>query len=380
MLELHVDPNADISTGAIPISWCVDRDLLNQLKAINILDPQVVIITSPKDNYFSFKETRIVVPLKDLMAYVSFKTPGENNIRAFISIMPKRIAKTSYLAKGIRGGYDTNVLDHDGVDFWCGTGNGRDGDDYHRFKYGSNTVVVDVPKECFAPPPPAWEVLWVNWLMSDKVVDQCDYRRRRLFAYSVQPIILLLRQLWLLPTILVAALIGARDFSLRYLLHPLTTELCSESLGYDICGGGTIFLRETKEDDMPDDEFRKLNVKRLVWAFIKKVWTLPFMPVILIPILLLAHFHKLLWVGSICGGVIGVVLIIAFFATGAFTDAINALTDWLTTSKQAWYTNEEQANQVVCTGAPITLKSLKHRTLRLRFQEVKSKVCKPFAG
>jgi hypothetical protein len=45
-------------------------------------------------------------------------------------------------------------------------------------------VDVDIPKECFAREPSDLEKRWVNWLYMSKTVDQCEFRKRRLFAYN----------------------------------------------------------------------------------------------------------------------------------------------------------------------------------------------------
>jgi hypothetical protein len=49
-----------------------------------------------------------------------------------------------------------------------------------------------------------------------------------------------------------------------------------------------------------------------------------------------------------------------------------------------WYMDPEEMAAIVCSGVkkPLKVSDLpsKKRTLKLRFQELKSQVCKPFAG
>jgi hypothetical protein len=368
MFQLHIDPKADVSTGSIPVSWCVDRALLAELNEQNVLDPQVVIITAPQHDYDRNKENRTIVPLKDLMAYVSFKYPGVNTIRAFVSLRTKRDTKTTYLSK--TGSYSTWILDTDGVFFWMLTSDSLEGT--HDPKYPSAVLLVDIPKACFASEPAAWEKAWVNVMWKQRATDQCDFRSRRMFAYTIQPIIFFFRQLFVLVPMLIAALIGARDFSFRYLLHPIDTNLTDI---WEICQGGTIFIRKVKEDEYNYDQREKMSGVDNVWWFVRKCWTFPFMPAILIPLVLLYHFHVLWYVLGFLVCMVAVIAIIGFFASGTYVEFF----DWITEPRRAWYNDKREAD-IIASQDERTMSALPRKTIRLRFSNFKSKVCRPFSG
>ena len=52
--------------------------------------------------------------------------------------------------------------------------------------------------------------------------------------------------------------------------------------------------------------------------------------------------------------------------------------------RKFWYTEDEEMINLVCDGTvkPMKVSRLprKHRTIKLRMSELKSKVCRPFAG
>src|SRR5579864_7887910 len=115
MLQLQVASN-DVSNGNLAVAWCVDAETLKTLADRNISDPQVVIITAPTEHYHPTKEYRKIVPLKDLMTYVEFKSSGPNKIWAFISVRKPKETKNRYLRRE-DGVFYTDLLQVDGSDF-----------------------------------------------------------------------------------------------------------------------------------------------------------------------------------------------------------------------------------------------------------------------
>ena len=380
MFELQVADN-DVTGGSIAVSWCTDPEFLKQLAERDIRDPQLVICVAPSGgNYSIRKEVRKVVPLSDLMTYVEFRVPGKNKIWAFVTTRDKKEARNKYLARS-SGQFDTDILDMDGGEF------------AYNSSYLDNQVLratpveVYVPEDCFAPEPADWEKAWVNHLFTSKVPDQCAFRKRRLFAYTVQVVIMLLNMMLRVILYVPALLIGAKKTTTDVLFHPLQTSLGD---GLNMWGGGTIFVRTWKgdpgfettvESDITRWEFTKYMVR--------KFWSLPFMPIIFIPLLLLILAHNWFALGITAGAIVGVVLVFAiiwFFAEGIARKTFDSLQDWvdgLFQKKEMWYLDQDEMELLMCgKGNAKTFSQLpaKKKTLSLRFSNLKAKVCRPFSA
>ncbi len=372
MFEIHVSDN-DVTSGSIPVSWCVTPDILKSLSDLGVKDPQVVLVVAPDtDNHYGRqKETRQVVPLKDMMAYLDFKVAGVNKIWGFISQKGRKAARNCYLSK-------TNNQ----FDSWLLTEDGREWVQTHSMD--AQPISIDVPKEAFAPEPAAWEKAWVNHFFNNKCVDQCNFRRRRLFAYSIQPLIALAYIFFRLVTLSVALLLGTRGVSLKPLLHPLSIDHDSS---WNVFCGGSIFINHLPEDD--ELVWTPTNFWAAASYVVRSFWKLPFMPLFLIPILLLAYFGKLLLVGSITlAGLVTVALIVAaifFFMDNGLGRIIVFFEKHFSSSDDGyWYLSQEEMDALVCNGEkkPLSLDELpsRKRTLRLYYRNLKSKVCRPFSG
>jgi len=379
MIELFVSDN-DVTSGSIAVTWCVSTETLDLLAERKVQDPQIVICVSPEGKaYDPRKEYRKVVPLKDLMTYVEFRVSGKNKITAVVSSKTRKDAKNTYLTKE-RGLYETHVLDCDGEDYASWLKRNQDEDDDAKDTLAV-PITVNVPRECFAPEPSAWEKTWVNHFFRDKPIDQCSYRRRRLFAYLVQPFIMFALALVKFFLLLGATLIGSRGWSLKYLLHPLTYDIDS-SLG--VLFGGSIFIRRLLEDKPSSPP------PHMIWYLVKKFCLLPLMPLIAIPLLLLTYFH-VLWVGGlVVATLVALFLVVIFFASGTAKDVFFGAIELIAklfgklSSDDLWYMRQEEMAMIVCDGrkknVSISALPAKKRTIALRFHDLKSKVCRPFSA
>jgi hypothetical protein len=364
MLELHIT-DTNVTGGSIQVSWCLTKEALTQLADHGVKDPYIVFCVAPYgERYSEHKESRMAVPLKDMMAYLGFSYSGQNQIRAWLC-RNKREAH-NFLAKS-NGEYDFTVLNNDGSDYrnWnlermCLFGPEwveNDSETVNRKIDYSKTslakaVTVFVPEGCFAPEPAQWEKTWVNHFFRNKCVDQCDFRRRRLFAYTLQPIVMAFNILLRFLLLVFAVLFGSRNLSLKYLFHPLTYGLTDS---HEMFVEGTIFVLRTK--------YTVAN----------------FLPLILMPyvlgVLFVLYKAKILLI---------FLAAIAFGVTGHWGDRIvNWLSDYFDGDKNFWYTDEKERDLIVCTGQmrPVKLSALpaRHRTIKLRFYDLKSKICRPFS-
>jgi hypothetical protein len=369
MFKLFVT-STNVDSGTIPVSWCVSKETLDRLAAFYIREPQVVLCVSPKPReghwHYTSREYRKVVPLKDLMAYVEFRYPGENRIYGFISFESEGRTRDRFLSKSHRE-YFTDILNSAGNNWtnWHGA-----------IEEDSRDVTsVDVPAGCFAPEPPAWEQAWVNHYFFQKCIDQCQYRRRRMFAYTLQPILMFFNLLFRMLILVGGLLLGTRGATRNWaqVFMPLTYDY--KELFNGIFSGGTVFIRPAKTDGPKE-------VGPFAWWVYKQCWLVPFMPLVLIPLLIVLGTYGMGSTACYFALVIGVAVGLLACVT-----VVKKISDKLVASaagKKLWYTEDEEIFNLVCDGTdkPTKVSRLprKHRTIKLRLSELKAKVCRPFPG
>jgi hypothetical protein len=108
---------------------------------------------------------------------------------------------------------------------------------------------------------------------------------------------------------------------------------------------------------------------------------LPLMPVIFIPLALIifAITYCNMWIMMMI--TIVIVAIFAFLGPKVF-GYINTLLKARMDRFQAWYLDKNELPLITCSpGKKLNWDNLpsKHKTIRLRFQEIKSRVCRPFS-
>lgn len=351
MFELHVaDPNA--TNGNLAVSWCIDKELLNKLKENGIKKAYVVISISPfieptEENkysrrHFKEKEFRKIVPLEDLMAYVELHSSGHNKIFAYVTDYD--YAKHA-LIKDFSG-FVSDLFHRDGS--------------VTLYTFGeiarAELVFVDVPKEVFAPEPSEWEKSWVNWLLSDKVDNQCDFRRRRIFAYTLQVPIFLFGYLVATCFTLASLLIGSKNFSFNVMRHPLNSSLDVDCIHMVSLSNGSYFIGTGPN--------KYLNYARMI-----------FMPIILLPLLGLILFTSVYYF----------LMVFAIMTLAVSTGyAYYRFRSKYPVEEVAWYDDESVTSAIVCSGNNKVLSfndlPKSRKTLKLRFYDLKAKVCRPFSA
>lgn len=205
-LELNIVERT-VQSGAVPVVWCIDREWATKsLK--DIRDCYILLITTPVKDGHMFVEDRVVAKATSMMAYVNFFRPGKNRIYAFLT--NSKSTATSFTMR-YHGAWRSNFIAY----------HNRNINPVHWDTMKVNAELdVDLPKECFAKEPPAWEKAWVNVLFSDKAVDQCAYRRRRIFAYTLQPLVFTLLLICRLLITFALLSVACRGINFRPLYQP----------------------------------------------------------------------------------------------------------------------------------------------------------------
>jgi hypothetical protein len=385
----------DAVVGAIPITWCISRKRMAEFEGV--LDRcRVVIITSPltPGKMGSDKsEWRTAVPLKDMMAYVTFLRPGPSRI--FVNIVDP---------------WDLHRGDIDWVLSKKGSGFQSDLLTYHDQEMGRELLIhdhcsigkhasmahldIDMPKECFAKPWPKWVMTWANMLWHEPAIDQCALRKRLIFAFTLQPLLILavglvvIIGLWLLRFLsaLACTVVGCKGVNWNPVTHPFKDENETSDIWRDIKGSYLYFPRLPYSMSWgPAAVIPTVTLVTAIGYFFAIDLRLG------IHLLLITLFGIVLMVAA-C--VLFPVLVIA---TDWFLFDVLKLTwlndmwlfrwmDWKDDrgdEREAWKKERErwEADLLVCRKFNFRriqdLPSQK-RTLRLRFKATKAKICRPY--
>ncbi|OGL91049.1 hypothetical protein A3H10_04640 [Candidatus Uhrbacteria bacterium RIFCSPLOWO2_12_FULL_46_10] len=256
---LRLVANTEEATSAsIPMRWCIGRDTLALLQAKGALNPHLLLVVANKH----YEVARRLVPIDQMMEYIDFQKPGKHKVLATIVWNSQGNARV--LKKRIFGGraIDINgqmhhftkmsVLDDEGdLDIL----------DDRRYNPANEFAIcaldegaqieVNVAEGFFAAPPSKVEQFWVNFWFERPPRDQCQFRRRRMLAYIVQPPVVLLYMLAKTMVRFVVALFlllyGKRGVNLRPLIHPWV--LCNNDIWWTGRNKGSIFTRKKSGRD-----------------------------------------------------------------------------------------------------------------------------------
>lgn len=363
MLKLFTN-NPEAADPVIPIRWCVSPETIAKLKQRNAENPHILLVITQGD-----RETRKLVPLHQMMEYVEFSRPGRHRIFAAIvwwsSIKELKkfyLEKGSYSYKnGVLDYYKNGVLDYDREHFQlC----------IYNYLVEEAELSVFIADGFFPKEPPAWEKRWVDLWFDTTAKDPCQHRRRRLFAYTIQPPVMLT---WLalsvaarlLTALSCTLLLGMRKVDFAAIIHPFRNNFKNV---YE--NASSIFLKD-KNGKKRDDAY-----------------------IILTPIVPLSIFFILFFTPL---GILGRMLI-ALLTTGVATAGVYAISAAIKSFESAEAKRsraekkrlalaqeyEEVFQPIACTEAPLsaTLKALprNRRTLYLRYKAAKAYVCRPYAA
>ncbi|MFH1584854.1 MAG: hypothetical protein ABIB12_01870 [Patescibacteria group bacterium] len=176
-----------VNDAAIQVRWRISEKEQEQLTYLMKDEEAFVLLVA--QHLESGKEMRYLIALKEAFQYVMFSRPGQWELRAGVVtqspintggtwIGEYTSAKTILTKKFLQRESDHASGYQESTYSW------------EYFISADNSIEMDVPMELFAKEPPAWEKKWVTLLWGSPLTDQCDYRKRRIFAYTAQPILL----------------------------------------------------------------------------------------------------------------------------------------------------------------------------------------------
>lgn len=183
LLKLFVS-STEPDNPTIAVRWCVDPMLAKELADREAVNPHLLLVVWSERRSTRFREERWLIPLDKAMEYIQLTCAGRHFISGTVvwnsSGKYKQLFE-HYLAR--RYSYIATVIFPIGDHSLLG--------EFREFGFGPIEVTVD--KEHFASEPPEWEKWWVNlWHGGEMPIDQCRFGRRRPMAYTIQPIVMTL--------------------------------------------------------------------------------------------------------------------------------------------------------------------------------------------
>ncbi len=420
-LTLFVD-NTEHSEPVIPIRWCVDKSVLDELKAQDVLRPFLFISVRHEENedpYYHREVKRVLVPLDQGMEYIELDRAGKHSLNAVI-VWTRYVSWLKDQARvwnsDIRESSLYRYVEDLNVKVFDPTGlkevEVRGGGEWIRpiklVQGVTASISVVIPREFFAKEPSAWEQWWVNLWFANTPFDQCAFRKRRILAYSVQP-----------PTVLLwVTLVG---------VIRLLSGVFSTFVGITGINWGAIlhpFLQDTS-DVLPENRNRSyFKHSRNIFLYNKwggtrpwyVRWLQPPRVVVIGSLAWVINYFGLWGIAAKVGVLAGIVLALAYAVT-----LLRLLVRWVANRKPAWklpsfaflaetesahekrmrkegekiHKREEKLrlelerkystefSHVACIGKPLPVSvgalPKRNQTVHLRFRALKARVCRPFA-
>lgn len=377
-LNLAID-REETAVPTIPIRWCIGKELVEKLLTDSKnYKPFILFVIRDEQG----RENRVLVPLSQEMTYLSFQRPGDNRVvatvvRGWISPSMMSDLQETYLSRS-RGFYCTDVLNSDGDSFL-----------YHINSIGFAKMIVNVPKGVFAPEPSAWMEWWVNLLYEDEPRDECWFRKRCLFAFTIQPaLVALLAGLGFFRLLLVALFFSFLGFVKDLDFGRILRSLKNDPIFSGWHEAAKVF-GETKYAFTPVVSFKGRKTRLLACV--------PFTPIYpaLITLFYLNDYVGLYYLGTfpmvIAAGVLIPVVALGMIDLGRILLAycfLGKLDDEEMEQQRKQKEEEdsrkliEEVSALVCNGditPSISSLPLEKRTLYLRFLALKAMICRPYA-
>jgi len=238
----------------------------------------------------------------------------------------------------------------------------------------SSYIDLNLPEECFAPEPFQFEKEWVNFFWREKSVDQCDFRRRRLLAYTIQPLLMIFIMLGRFVLFSVFAFALYRGLNIWPILLPHRYDT------FDVIAGVT-----SKKSMMR--YFKVLGSAAVPFAL------LPYWALLFLLGFYFLGIEFVIIVGLTVFALIAtplVILVLTWFLMRF--EVVENLHNFFSERREqkalraeALQKKQDEEDRMILScavsGNIRTIRELpkKKKTISLRFQELKSRVCRPFA-
>lgn len=369
-ITLIAQPQGGGVSATIALRWCICPSLFEKLKQDINKKPYLLVVVTENDE----ETTKKLIPLDQALEFISFSQSGKSIIRATIARLDDQDAHK--VRRAIKRGH--TILDK--YDNFVKTLYSTD-----ISSVGSGEVSIHVAPEFFAERPKEWVWRWANYLHEGKPKNQCEFRRRCMLAFTLKPfLVFIMLILWTVLGSITASILrfgfGLRGIDFSPIFHPFSYQFEDIWMSCKNSKAKSIFFTTPEGESQP-------------------MGTWLFMPVIIVPLffinwLIFQDMEKK-----------NIALITFLIPTACLLGTyalwiLSILAEKLIPHSLAqWYEKnakeakrklelapikefEDRYDDIVCRGIPMQA-DLMHlpkqkRTLRLRYLDLKAKVCKPF--
>lgn len=232
-MKLVVD-STKAHSAMMPVRWCISQEKAEKWKERwgDDLGVILTVFTKKEGDTGSrvgySEQSRYFAPLSALMTYVKFSRSGDHHIIAAIVTGKDEVEKL-VLSKYSGGQYKNDLLVDYPDDKTIEKAFRPTADNDFLYYSGKSILLdhtifdVDIAEEFFAEAPSGRESKWVNLCYSGPPRDECAYNWRRIFAYTLQSPVLLLRGLCKLIIAILYTLCGQRGISWEAVFRPSYT-------------------------------------------------------------------------------------------------------------------------------------------------------------
>ncbi len=361
-VRLLFDNSQARSSATIFLQWCLAKPLADYFRDSRVRNPMLFVeVKNPAGI-----EQRYLFSLASPQEVMQFHAPGTHTIKARIVWGAKLKAMRNALLGKRRGNYYT-------FEQFLG-----ERSDKREFAiglkcFGDAELALDVPAEFFAPQLSARKTWWINLMFPGIAQNSCSIRRRKWFAYSLQPPLVvlwaLLSGIWrLLIGIFFGVLCGLR-VDLKPIFHPFTQSFTE-----------VYFDKENHTSWM----WKRSDGTERTWGDAALLFT-PIIHLVLslISIWILAGNDLNITGGSF--GITYVLVIVAVVLVVLVIAGINLVlskwSNWWVSALErtsAWFMRDKW-ERLLCTTAPAQGLRAVGYTPRLLYQRVVGAYCKPVA-
>jgi hypothetical protein len=389
-MEIRVEQTAG---ATVKVGWCLNKTDRKELSTKGVLNAHVLFVIV---SHYGKKELEVqeydrkLVPIGELLTYISLAKSGKNTILAkVVWVEGNEDLQDAYLSTRF-GRFETNVLMHSVLEF-------RN----LPTSLGSFAISeVEVSKEFFAKEPSAFEKWWVNLWYESEPVDQCHFRKRRILAYTLQPVAVILYVLLIsvyrsITAFTYAFLRAYRRINFKPIWHPFmydNNDIYLEAVNSTRRSSNWFwYTKDEKDRPFMDPWFAFLHpisvlLGTCIFLGISYFIGIFDLRIILECIILGTLSMALIMFAGILGGMIFTIFPIAGEAfERIFSDRARAISDrrWESLRVLQKEKLKQDLEFLTCGNAPLalTVSALpkEKQTLKLRFFDLKARVCKPFA-
>ncbi len=183
-----------LDSATVPVEWHFSDELIAKKPRYIVICDHEMPIEKLKDKISYCGGYRTAFSVRDLAGYIQIHKPGSHH---FIAIVfydyndgkgLSGLSRARQWISGKNGQYDYGIFYDCLKDDSMATWNAE-----------VTAVEFEVPKELFAEKSETWfgtlTWKWVNRWFSHAPVDQCEYRKRKVFAFTAQPFLLFIGRL-----------------------------------------------------------------------------------------------------------------------------------------------------------------------------------------